>query len=216
MSTPQPLAHAPQFDDPTQQRAAAVMGMWAFLATEVLFFGVLFAGYAVCRWRFPEAFAAGSRHTDLPMGAIETGVLLASSCAAALALRDMQLGGRRAATRLLVLTAALGAAFLVMHGFEYADEYREGLVPGLRYTQAGPLAGRMEFFFYLYFAITGLHSLHVLVGVALMLAMAVRNARGRFCAAYCTPVELAALYWHLVDIVWIFVFPLVYLVGRAG
>ncbi|MGN6327618.1 MAG: cytochrome c oxidase subunit 3 family protein [Rhodanobacter sp.] len=207
---------AQQFDDAAQQRDASALGMWVFLATEALFFGVLFAGYTVCRVRFPEAFAAGSRHTDMLLGTIETAVLLTSSCAVALALRDVQLGGRRIAVWLLLLTAALGLGFLVMHGFEYYSEYREGLMPGIHYTQQGPLAAPMQLFFCLYYFITGFHSLHVGIGVILLLVMARRTHRAQFNAQYCTPLELSALYWHLVDIVWIFVYPLVYLVGRAG
>jgi cytochrome c oxidase subunit 3 len=207
---------AGQFDDAAQQRGASALGMWVFLATEALFFGVLFTGYTVCRMRFPEAFAEGSRHTDMLMGTLETAVLLTSSCAVALALRDVQLGGRRIATSLLLLTAALGVSFLVMHGFEYYAEYREGLMPGIRYTQQGTLAAPMQLFFCLYYFITGFHSLHVGIGVVLLLTMAWRTHHQRFNARYYTPIELSALYWHLVDIVWIFVYPLIYLVGRAG
>jgi len=220
MSAILPMPAAPpaeeQFDDAAQQREAATFGMWAFLATEVLFFGVLFAGYTVCRVTYPAAFAAASRSTDMLLGTIETAVLLTSSCAVALALRDLQLGGRRVAFWLLLLTAALGVSFLVLHGFEYYAEYQEGLVPSIRYTVVGPRAQHMELFYCLYYFITGFHSLHVTIGVAVLITMAVRTRRGAFSAAYSTPVELTALYWHLVDIVWIFVFPLVYLVGRSG
>ena len=205
-----------QFDDPVQQREAATLGMWAFLATEVLFFGVLFAGYTLCRVRFPDAFAEASRHTDMLLGTIETAVLLTSSCAVALSVREVQLGGRWLASALLVLTAALGAGFLVMHGFEYAAEYREGLIPGVRYTQQGVYAHGMAIFYCLYYFITGFHSLHVTIGVVLLLVMAWRTWHRAYDADYHTPLELTALYWHLVDIVWIFVYPLIYLVGRAG
>ncbi|HEY4145811.1 cytochrome c oxidase subunit 3 family protein [Pinirhizobacter sp.] len=204
-----------QFDDASQQREASMLGMWAFLATEVLFFGVLIAAYTLCRVRFPEAFAAGSRRTDVVLGTLETAVLLASSCTVALAVRDLQLGGRRAAMWLLVATAALGATFLCIHGFEYVTEYREGLIPILHYAQDGPEAIPMQLFFFLYYVTTLFHGLHVTIGVVLLLVMAWRTRRGDFRPRYHTPVELSALYWHLVDIVWIFVFPLMYLVGRA-
>jgi cytochrome c oxidase subunit 3 len=207
---------AEQFDDAAQQREASTLGMWAFIATEVLFFGVLFAGYVFCRVRFPEAFAEASRHTDFWLGSSETAVLLTSSCAAALAVREVQLGGRRAASGLLLMTAALGLAFIVMHGFEYVAEYHEGLIPGIRYTQHGPHAAAMQLFFCLYYFITGFHGLHVSIGVVLLLVMARRTWRGAFDQHYHTPLELVALYWHLVDIVWIFVYPVIYLVGRAG
>ncbi|MEI7035333.1 cytochrome c oxidase subunit 3 family protein [Fulvimonas yonginensis] len=205
-----------QFDDPVQQREAATLGMWVFLATEILFFGVLFAGYTYCRVLFPDAFATGSRRTDMLLGTLETAVLLTSSCAVALAVREVQLGGRRMATALLGFTAALGIAFLVMHGFEYAAEYEEGLIPAIHYTQQGVHARGMAIFYCLYYFITGFHSLHVAIGVAVLLVMAWRTWHHAFDQDYHTPLELTALYWHLVDIVWIFVYPLVYLVGRAA
>jgi cytochrome c oxidase subunit 3 len=207
---------AEQFDDAEQQREAATLGMWSFIATEILFFGVLFAGYTLCRVRFPQAFAVASRHTDMLLGSLETAALLLSSCAVALAVREVQLGGRRIGTWLVLATAALGIAFLVMHGFEYVAEYREGLIPAIRYTQTGPLAAPMQLFFCLYYFITGFHGLHVLIGVVVLILMARRTHRGDFDQDYYTPLELSALYWHLVDVVWIFVFPLMYLVGRAG
>lgn len=205
-----------QFDDPVQQREAATLGMWVFLATEILFLGVLFAGYTYCRVMFPVAFAEASRHTDMLLGTIETAVLLASSCAVALAVREVQLGGRRLATALLGLAMALGLAFLVMHGFEYYADYREGRMPAVRYTLQGVHARGMEIFYCLYYFITGFHSLHVVVGLALMGVVAWRTWRRAFDADYYTPLELTALYWHLVDIVWIFVYPSLYLVGRAA
>lgn len=216
MSTRAASHLAEQFDDAVQQREASTLGMWAFLSTEILFFGVLFAGYTLCRVMFPQAFAEASRHTDMLLGTIETAVLLVSSCAAALAVREVQLGGRRLAAGLLLITAALGIAFIVMHGYEYAAEYREGLIPGIRYTQHGPDAAAMQLFFCLYYFITGFHGLHVTIGVGLLLTMAWRTWHRAFDDTYHTPLELTALYWHLVDIVWIFVYPLIYLVGRSG
>jgi cytochrome c oxidase subunit 3 len=210
------VAPAEQFDDATQRREASTLGMWSFIATEILFFGVLFAGYTICRSKFPEAFKEGSRHTDMLMGTLETADLLISSCAIAVAVREVQLGGQRIAGWLILATAALGAGFLVMHGFEYSAEYHEGLMPGLHYTQTGPRAASMQLFFCLYYFITGFHSLHVLIGVVLLLVMAWRTLRLDFDQEYHTPLELSALYWHLVDLVWIFVFPLMYLIGRSA
>ncbi|HEY3784806.1 MAG TPA: cytochrome c oxidase subunit 3 family protein [Steroidobacteraceae bacterium] len=207
---------AEQFDDPVQQREAATLGMWAFITTEILFFGVLFAAYTLCRVRFPQAFAAGSRHTDVILGTAETAVLLISSCLVAVAVREVQLGGQRIATWLIGLTAALGVTFLTMHGFEYVSEYHEGLIPAIRYLQTGPLSAPMQIFFCLYYFITGFHGLHVSIGVAVLLVMAKKTHRGDFNQDYHTPLEMTALYWHLVDIVWIFVFPLIYLIGRVG
>jgi cytochrome c oxidase subunit 3 len=205
-----------QFDDASQQKEAAMLGMWAFIATEVLFFGVLFAAYVVCRWRFPLAFVEGSAHTDFAMGTAETAILLTSGCLSAIALRQIQLDRARQSAILLMITSALGAAFLVLHGMEYHDEFEEGLIPGIRFTQTGPDAHGVELFFSLYYVITGFHSLHVLIGVVLLLVMAIRTWRGAFSSAYYTPIEITGLYWSLVDIVWIFVYPAIYLVGSAG
>lgn len=205
-----------QFDDASQQKEAATLGMWAFIATEVLFFGVLFAAYVVCRWRFPLAFVEGSAHTDFAMGTAETAILLTSGCLAAIALRQIQLDRARQSAVLLMITSALGVAFLVLHGMEYHDEFEEGLIPGIRYTQTGPDARGVELFFSLYYVITGFHSLHVLIGVVLLLVIAVRSWRSAFSSAYYTPIEITGLYWSLVDIVWIFVYPAIYLVGSSG
>ncbi|HEY6923147.1 MAG TPA: hypothetical protein VI653_06755, partial [Steroidobacteraceae bacterium] len=161
-----------QYSDPIQQREAATLGMWVFLATEILFFGVLFASYTFCRVVYPEGFAEASRHTDMLLGTVETAVLLISSSLVALAVRAIKLDQRRSATLLLCCTGLLGTSFLVMHGFEYHDEYTEHLVPGLNFQQAGPHAKAMELFFCLYYFITGFHSLHVLVGAVLMFVLA--------------------------------------------
>lgn len=205
-----------QYDDAVQQREAATLGMWVFLATEILFFGVLFASYTICRVLYAQGFAAASRHTDMLLGTIETAVLLTSSCLIALGVRAIKLDERRLATRLLAGTALLGISFLVMHGFEYYKEYTEHLIPGIDFAQSGPYAHAVELFFCLYYFITGFHSLHVMVGVTVILVLAARVARGAFGSQRYTTLELTALYWHLVDIVWIFVYPLIYLVGRSG
>jgi cytochrome c oxidase subunit 3 len=205
-----------QFDDPVQQREAATLGMWLFLATEILFFGVLFASYTVCRVLYPEGFAIASRRTDMLLGSLETAVLLVSSSLIALAVRALKTNERRRAAVLLIGTSLLGVSFLTMHGFEYHHEYEEHLIPGIDFAQSGPHTQAIELFFCLYYFITGFHSLHVLIGVLLILVLAIRVRRGAFGPHRYTTVELTALYWHLVDIVWIFVYPAIYLVGRAG
>ena len=205
-----------QYDNPVQQREAATLGMWLFLATEILFFGVLFASYTVCRVLHPEGFAVASRHTDMLFGTIETAVLLTSSFLVALGVRAIKLGQRTTTSLLLLGTAALGLCFLTMHGFEYFKEYTEHLVPGIDFDQHGVYARAIQLFFCLYYFITGFHSLHVLIGVIVLTVLAIRVARGAFGPQRHTTLELAALYWHLVDIVWIFVYPLIYLVGRSG
>lgn len=205
-----------QFDDAEQQKGAALLGMWAFIATEVLFFGVLFAAYVVCRWRAPSDFLDGSAHLDFAMGTAETAILLTSGCLSAIALRQIQLDRARQSAVLLAIASMLGVLFLILHGMEYHDEFKEGLIPGIRYTETGPEARGMEIFFSLYYVITGFHSLHVLIGVVLLLVMAVRAWRGAFSSTYYTPIEVSGLYWSLVDIVWIFVYPALYLIGSAG
>lgn len=203
-----------QFDDAVQQHATAQFGMWVFLATEVLFFGVLFAGYAVCRARNPEAFLLGSQHTEILFGAVEAGVLLLSSATITFAVNLIRFDERRVVTVLLTATALLGVAFLVLHGVEYSHEYDERLMVGVDFAQAGPHARGIELFFFLYYAMTLYHSLHVLVGVCVVATMGVLVWRRRIRSEYTTPLVLAGLYWHLVDIVWVFLFPLMYLIGR--
>lgn len=211
-----PLFLEEQFDDLVQQRESATLGMWMFLATEILFFGVLFTSYTICRVLHPAGFAAASRHTDMLLGTIETAVLLISSALIALAVRAIKLDQRTTATVLLLGTAGLGITFLVMHGFEYYREYTEHLVPGVNFEQHGEHARAVELFFCLYYFITGFHSLHVLIGVCVILVLAKWVAHGAFGPQHHTTPELTALYWHLVDIVWIFVYPVIYLVGRSG
>jgi cytochrome c oxidase subunit 3 len=206
---------ARQFDDPRQQRAAADLGMWVFLATEVLFFGALFVAYVAARLHDPQAFATASRLTNLTLGSVNTGVLLTSSLTMALAVRATKLGERRAAIVLLLATAALGTVFLGIKFTEYVLDWRDHLVPVLDFAQRGPHAGGVERFFYLYFFMTGVHSIHLIAGIATVLVLARMAARRDFSPGYFTPVELGGLYWHLVDIVWIFLYPLLYLVARS-
>ena len=205
----------PQFDDAQQQRSASNLGIWIFLATEVLFFGVLFGAYAITRVRFPEAFAAASRLTSLPLAGANTAVLLTSSLTMAMAVHAAQQGARKALVRWLYVTVALGTAFLLIKAAEYRLDYVEHVVPLLNFAYAGPEADQVQVFFYLYFFITGVHALHVLIGVCCIAAIGVMAGRDRFGPSYYTPVDVTGLYWHLVDIIWLFVFPMLYLVSRS-
>jgi len=215
---------APQFDSHAQQSFAATFGMWVFLASELLFFGPLLFGYVYLRLRFPEASAQASRHTDFLLGTLNTAVLLSSSftmaLAAAAAKSAANADQRRRAARLLLATAALGLAFLAIKGWEYRAEFAEHLFPGAGFhpadggTQA--LIQGMELFFLLYFALTGLHALHLTAGILACLAVAWRLRSPPPAGASPEAVELAGLYWHFVDVAWIFLYPLLYLVGRAG
>jgi cytochrome c oxidase subunit 3 len=207
-----PTAH--HFDDAVQQREAASLGMWVFLATEVMFFGGMFTAYAAYRMLFPEAFAHASHHLDVRLGTTNTAVLIASSLSMALTVRSTALGRRGSASLWLLLTALLGATFLGIKAFEYWHKFHEGLVPGPAFTYPGIDAPHAELFFSLYFAMTGFHALHMIIGLGLLAWLFVGLRRGRLGAAYDTPVELTGLYWHFVDIVWIFLFPFLYLIGR--
>jgi len=206
---------ASHFADAEQRETAATFGMWIFLATEVLFFGVLFAGYTVSRVQHAEAFILAGRHTDVLLGSINTAVLLTSSLTMALAVRAGSVGWRRSCAAWLVLTAVLGVAFLAIKGYEWHEDWLQGLVPGLRFAYSGPDAPGVELFFFLYFVMTGLHALHLTIGILVIAVMALLAARGRFSAAYHTPIVLTGLYWHFIDVVWIFLYPLFYLVARS-
>ncbi len=207
---------APQFEELSQQHVADQFGMWIFLATEVMFFGGLFACYTVYRFLTPEVFAHASHHLSLPLGGINTAVLLCSSLTMALAVRKIQLGKSGSTVALLVLTAFLGVIFLGIKAYEYHDKFVENLVPGRAFEFDGPSPARAQMFFWLYFVMTGLHGLHVLIGVALLLLIATQIWRGRIDSNRYMPVEITGLYWHFVDIIWVFLYPLLYLAGARS
>jgi len=205
------LAH--QFDDLAQQHEASSLGMWAFLLTEIMFFGGLFAGYTVYRTAYAAGFVAGSQHLDILLGTLNTAVLISSSLTMALSVHAAQVGRRQLLTRCLLLTMLLGLVFLSIKGYEYWHKYHESLVPGVRFTYTGPYPRQVQLFLIFYFVMTGLHALHMVIGLGLLAILAVLAWRGWFSAAYSTPVEIIGLYWHFVDIVWIFLYPLLYLLG---
>jgi cytochrome c oxidase subunit III len=207
------LAH--HFEDVEQQREAASLGMWAFLVTEVLFFGGLFLVYSVYRVIHPEAFAEASHHLNYVIGAANTAVLIGSSMTMALAVRNAQLGNRDRQVLFLVLTILLGSTFLIVKVFEYRDKYVHHLIPGLNFHFDGPNAGGAQLFYALYFTMTGMHALHMVIGIVAIGVVTAMAARRRFGPEYHTPVELLGLYWHFVDVVWIYLFPLLYLVRRS-
>ena len=207
------LAH--QFDDVEQQHEASTLGMWVFLITEIMFFGGLFAGYTVYRNAYPEAFADASRHLGVVLGAINTAVLICSSMTMALAVQYAQVGRRKALVTFLLLTIALGSIFLGIKIVEYSHKFHEHLVPGMAFSYEGPHASHAQLFFCFYFVMTGMHALHMIIGIAMLSVLVFLSWRGRFSPEYYSPVELTGLYWHFVDIVWIYLFPLLYLIGRA-
>jgi cytochrome c oxidase subunit 3 len=207
------LAH--HFDSLEQQQQASQLGMWVFLATEVMFFGGLFMAYVLYRALYPDAFAASSHHLDVTLGAFNTAVLIGSSLTMALAVRAAQTGGRKAIVWWVLATIVLGGIFLGVKAVEYSHKFHEHLIPGASFQfEPAELLRTAQIFFSLYFAMTGMHALHMVIGVGLLATIAVMAWRGRFSPEYYTPVEIVGLYWHFVDIVWIFLFPLLYLLGR--
>ncbi len=254
------LAH--HFDTAEQQFESGKLGMWIFLATEILLFGGLFCAYAVYRSNHPEVFMYANRFLDRTLGAINTAVLICSSFTMAWAVRCAQLGRQRALVRLLAATIALAACFLGIKYVEYQHKWKEGLLWGKRFhakleepagavpalpvaaptpaanpderssippAAIGPrglaAAGRpaiaegeagppkdVQVFFAVYFLMTGLHGIHVIAGMTVLSLMLLRARRGEFGPSYFTPVDLSGLYWHLVDLIWIYLFPLLYLI----
>jgi cytochrome c oxidase subunit 3 len=240
------------FDDVEQQKESSNLGMWAFLATEVMFFGGLFAAYALYRTLNPEAFAAASRFQNVPLGFINTGVLLVSSLTMAIAVRSAQLREMKKVVRFLLMTLALGTTFLVIKGFEWHADYEEHLIPGVNFdwekaqeskhknvnaditpahhaTELAPEgfapkgpsaykipqsteAGKAQMYFFLYFAMTGLHAFHMVIGIVAVAIMAWLSHIRWMSGGGATQIECMGLYWHFVDVVWVFLYPLLYLI----
>ncbi|MDW8130825.1 MAG: cytochrome c oxidase subunit 3 family protein [Bryobacterales bacterium] len=221
MSTPhataESRAHAPflqhHFHEASQQAEAAKIGMWLFLITEILLFGGLFVGYGILRMLHTEAFHYGHTHLDRWLGAMNTVVLLVSSFTMAMAVHSARVGARSRLIRFLMATLALAAVFLGIKYVEYSHKFHEGLLPGRFYRHPGDPVPNVHIFFSLYFVMTGLHGLHVVAGMIAIGWVLRRALRGDFSASYYSPVDLAGLYWHLVDMIWIYLFPLLYLVS---
>lgn len=201
------------FHDPETQQAAARFGMWIFLGTEVMFFGALFLGYTYYRHLYGHLFEEASRHLDETLGALNTAVLLTSSYFMARAVEAAKEGERTALLWRLGATIVLGLAFLSVKFLEWSMEVSHGEFPGPDFRFPGPVTGPARIFFSFYFTMTGTHALHMIVGIGVLSVLFVMAWRGRFSRRYHTPVEIAGLYWHFVDIIWIFLFPLLYLVG---
>jgi cytochrome c oxidase subunit 3 len=202
------------FETMQQQKEASTLGMWLFLLTEVLFFGGLFFAYLLYRMWYFEAFAEASRTIQILPGLINTAVLIGSSLTMALGVRAAQTSQRSATVRWLIATIFLGLVFLGIKVYEYADKFEHHHVPGANFISESPWAAQEQIFFSLYFTMTGLHALHMIVGVVMMSVITWMAHKGKFDSTYYTPVEMAGLYWHFVDLVWIYLFPLLYLVER--
>jgi cytochrome c oxidase subunit 3 len=207
-----------------QQQDAVTLGMWLFLATEIMFFGGMFCAYLIYRNWYPNEFAAGSRSIDLVLGTVNTAVLICSSLTVALSVRAAQMGKRMLLVGLLILTMLFGLAFLGIKGKEWYDKYKEHHVPGASfdasniahdYPQIPIDQSHEQIFFSLYFAMTGLHALHMIIGLGIYAWLIMTAWKGRYGPEYHAPIEIGGLYWHFVDIVWIYLFPLLYLIDRT-
>lgn len=203
------------FHSSGQQASAAKLGMWLFLGQELLFFSGLFMAYIVFRYLYPETFMAAHEHLNVTMGSINTVVLISSSLTMALAVRAAQLSQRRLLCWMLTITILCACAFMVIKYFEYSHKIHLGLVPGttcLKSAVCSAIPGQPNVFFGIYFVMTGMHGLHVVIGIGVLLWILIKSAGGAYHSEYYTPVENVGLYWHLVDLIWIFLFPLLYLV----
>lgn len=228
-----------QFDSMAQQKEASTFGMWVFLLTEIMMFGGLFAAYLIYRLKYYEAFKAGSTSIAVNWGFANTLVLIGSSLTMALAVSAGHSGKKRLQQLFIICTMILGTVFLGIKGVEYHQKYVEHHIPGVGFNATGAngetegnisdevmkrdhlpqaaadqIAGQTEIFFSFYFAMTGLHALHMVIGMVMLTWLLVKATRGQFGPEYYTPMELGGLYWHFVDIVWIFLFPLLYLINR--
>ena len=209
------------FDDMDQQFDSATFGMWVFLLTEIMFFGGMFCAYTMYRSMYPEAFASTSAYMNPLFGALNTAVLIVSSLSMALAVRAAHMGQQKALQICLLITMFFGVCFLVIKGFEYHEHWVDMKVPlfGGHWNYDSPrlrkFAHQAQILFCFYFFMTGFHAIHMLVGLGIMTTIFADGAQGNFSPTYYTPVEVSGLYWHFVDIVWIFLFPLLYLIGHT-
>jgi cytochrome c oxidase subunit 3 len=221
MASSQAATHWHHFDDVEHQQQATLFGMWVFLATEVLIFGGIFAGYTVYRIEYTADFEVASRHLNLWIGGINTLVLLTSSLTMVLSIHAIRQGHRRTSALQLLLTAGLGTAFLAFKALEYYLDYRENLIPGLAFHPAEWTAlnvrpQHVQLFLIFYYFLTGLHAIHLLIGIAVVVVLAWLTHREHFSIEYHSPVESWGLYWHFIDVVWVFLLPLLYLIGSRA
>lgn len=213
MPSAESLALREQYSTPQQQRETSTVGMWIFLATEVMFFGGLFASFAIYRMYYTQGFLEGSHGMTLMIGSINTAVLFTSSLMMSLAIHSISQNKQARTYMLLIVTACLGLVFLALKFTEYFLHYQDHKVPGIWFDSISPHAGPEQLFYVFYFAMTGLHVIHLSIGIGLVTVLAVRTVLGRFNAYYHTAIDIAGLYWHFVDIVWIFLFAIFYVPG---
>lgn len=205
------------FVDSDQQFDTAKLGMWVFIVNEILFFGGLFCAYIVFRAWYPELFQQGALELNKVWGGLNTIVLIGSSITVAMGIRSIQLNQVKGLKINLLITIALACIFLLIKAFEYHHKFELGLYPGAYYNPTPEVAGHLTHpmasaFFSIYYMLTGVHAVHVIIGIGLMIWLYIRTSKNEFSDKYFTPVEIVGLYWHLVDIIWIFLFPLLYLI----
>lgn len=207
--------HAHHFRDANHEFESAKQGIWLFMVTEILMFGGLFVAYAIFHAIYPEMFAEGAKQLDWRMGFFNTLVLILSSLTMALGIYYLQIGQSKKAVRSLAITLVCGAIFMVVKYFEYTSKIHHGFLPGklLDIAHVNPEHANLGLYFGFYFCMTGLHGLHVLIGMGLITWVMIRAMKGEFGPNYYTPVEGVGIFWHIVDLIWIFLFPLLYLVG---
>lgn len=205
-----------QYADLLHQTETALAGMWLFLATEALFFGSLFLLYAIYRASHPDAIAEASRHAELVIGTINTVILLSSSGVFVFGLGQIQAGRPRTLFWACIVTAALGLSFLLLKAYEWKLDFDAHLFPGPLFAITGPHAGPAQLFWSFYFIATGLHGLHMIAGIVLVSRIARGTRHGRYTSTYHTPVEIVGLYWSFVDMVWLLLYPAIYLAGGNG
>ncbi len=213
MSSPLTLELREQYETPDQQRETASIGMWIFLVTEIMLFGGLFTAYTVYRFSNPQAFDIASAHMEIVLGAVNTAVLLCSSFTMALAVHSAQLGRQRAVALLLLATMVIGVIFLGIKFTEYYLHYQDHKAPGFWFEYAGPYTAKVQMFFVFYFVMTGLHAVHMTIGLGILSVLLFRTILGSFSAEYYTPIEMGGLYWHFINVVWIFLYAIFYLPG---
>lgn len=211
------------FEDLGQQHACERLGIWMFLATEILFFGGVFGAYTVYRLWYPSEFVLASSHLNRTFATINTVFLITSSLTITLAIRSAKIGDRGALIRNLLITAALATAFMVVKGFEYAEDFHEHLVPGPTFgakfhdeaVEKGLDPGKVQLFLCFYYIMTGIHGIHIIIGIGCILWLVWEAWRGTIPPENYSTVEVVSLYWHLVDAIWLFLMPLLYLAGAG-
>jgi len=218
LAAPQYPTHHPalqhHFDNMEQQREASSLGMWVFLVTEIMFFGGMFTAYLVYRTTYYTAFRAASEKMNMLFGGLNTAILICSSLTMALAVHAAQLGRRKTVVLLLLFTILFGLGFTGIKIVEYREHWVQHEFPGARFHFSGPDPRHAEIFFWLYFVMTGFHELHLLIGIGAVGFIAWFAWKGEYSPEYHNPVENVGLYWHFVDIVWIYLFPLLYLISH--